>query len=334
MTADPNVSRVKNRVVVGPELGRLLDVSRAAGLPVLLVGRHGIGKSEYMAEYARERDLEAYVLDLSLLEATDLTGIPYVEGGVTRFAPPSTLPVPNGRASVLVLEELNRCDRSVRQPCLQLLTARRLNQYQLPENCFLAASVNPPDLGYDVDELDPALASRFVTLHVEPDREAWLVWARSVELFGPLIEFIDKHPQALDAVPPRTWTYAGRMLQRAFEQNWKPEEVARILETLLPTAAAHAFALDLTSGVPKPPPPIKIMKNPAKYAPLMQQFTAEGRIDLVREWLLEIDQYLEKTKEKSLGADGVRDGLLTLVLEAPADLRPPLLARLGLEDSE
>ena len=31
---------------IGAPLGRLLDITRDAGLPALLVGRHGIGKSE------------------------------------------------------------------------------------------------------------------------------------------------------------------------------------------------------------------------------------------------------------------------------------------------
>ncbi len=121
--------------------------------PELLSGSHGIGKSDFLQEFGGARGLRVHVLDLSLLEATDLTGLPYQDAGRTRFAPPAHLPSAGEGPSMLVLEELNRCDRSVRQPCLQLLTARRLNDYRLPDGCFVVACVNPVEGGYDVDEL-------------------------------------------------------------------------------------------------------------------------------------------------------------------------------------
>ena len=50
----------KRRIAIGPELGGLLDVARGAGLAALLVGKHGISKSEYLESYARERGIEPY----------------------------------------------------------------------------------------------------------------------------------------------------------------------------------------------------------------------------------------------------------------------------------
>jgi hypothetical protein len=90
----------------------------------------------------------------------------------------------------------------------------------------------------------------------------------------------------------------------------------------------------MTSSVPKPPPPVKIMKKPARYAVLVQQLTAERRIDAVKQLLDDLDRYLAQTKNKCLADEAIREGLLTLVLEAPADLRGPLLARLGLQGHE
>lgn len=81
------IDDAKRATAIGPALGRLLDITRDAGLPALIVGRHGIGKSEYLERWATDRGMRPFVLDLSLLEATDLTGIPFVAEGITRFAP-------------------------------------------------------------------------------------------------------------------------------------------------------------------------------------------------------------------------------------------------------
>ncbi|MEL6346318.1 MAG: AAA family ATPase, partial [Myxococcota bacterium] len=225
---------------ISPALTRILDAIRLAGLPVLLVGSHGIGKSQFLEGYAHSRGLVPHVLDLSLLEATDLTGIPYIEAGKTRFAPPITLPDSQASApAMLVLEELNRCDRSVRQPCLQLLTARRLNDYRLPANCFLAACINPADKDYQVDALDPALASRFVSLKVRPDRDAWLNWARDHDVHPGVVRFIAKFSQAFDRAPPRTWTHAARLLSTALQQGWQIKEVESLLQPLLGAMTAR-----------------------------------------------------------------------------------------------
>lgn len=219
-------------IPIGPDLGRVLEVAHAASLSVLLSGSHGIGKSDYLQEFGGARGLRVHVLDLSLLEATDLTGLPFQTAGRTHFAPPAHLPSADEGPTMLVLEELNRCDRSVRQPCLQLLTARRLNDYRLPDGCFVVACVNPIEGGYDVDELDAALASRFVRLDVTASRERWAEWARGAGVLDEVIRFVERHPKAFDPTPPRSWTYASSLLRSARDRGWKREELPGLLRRM------------------------------------------------------------------------------------------------------
>ena len=56
-----------------------------------------------------------------------------------------------------MLEELNRAERYIQQPALQLLTARRLHEYELPPGWSTVAAINPEDGEYQVTPLDPAL---------------------------------------------------------------------------------------------------------------------------------------------------------------------------------
>ncbi len=97
---------IRTPIPIGRELEDILKLAHDAGIAVLLEGDTGIGKSELIEGLARRFRIKHVVLDLSLLEPTDLLGIPYIENGVTRYAPPGILPR-NG-VGLLVLEELNR----------------------------------------------------------------------------------------------------------------------------------------------------------------------------------------------------------------------------------
>lgn len=313
-------------VTISPALASLLDVIREASLPALLVGSHGIGKSEFLQSYARSRGLRPCVLDLSLLEATDLTGMPYIEHGVTRFAPPATLPAAaSDEPFLLVLEELNRCDRSVRQPCLQLLTTRHLNGYSLPRRCFLAACINPADAGgYEVDELDPALASRFVTLRVSPDIAAWLAWARGSGVFEPVVRLIEKFPQAFEKVPPRTWAYAARLLRAAVEQGRSVDDLEPVAQAVLPGIAARALMIELRASMPSVDAEA-LLRDPGAHLPVIERWAEDRRVDLLSGLAAALDQHL--ARQTSLDA-AARKALTRFLAIAPADLTPPIAARL------
>lgn len=310
-------------VTIGPDLLQLLDVARRARMAVLLVGPHGIGKSEVLEHYAKTRGLDPHVIDLSLLEATDLTGMPTIVDGRTTFAPPTTLPREGtGRPSVLVLEELNRCDRSVRQPCLQLLTARRLNDYRLPVDCFLVACMNPPDVGYDVDELDPALASRFFMLRVTPDRHAWIAWARTAGVHAPVVRLVEKFTQAFDDTPPRTWTFVSMLVKAAEAEGLGPDEISRIVELMLPAVAARALISEMRLQLPGALGGAEIVADPKRAASLLKQLTAARRLDVVTVMLENLAEYVERPEGRVALKDAAkRDGVLDVLAAAPPDLR-------------
>jgi MoxR-like ATPase len=151
-------------IKIGKPLIDLLKLCYMGNRPVLLSGRHGIGKSESLEAAAAEMTISCISRDLSLMEPPDLIGMPRVAKDVTRYSPPAFLPT-TGKG-ILVFEELNRCPSYMRAPCLQLLTARQLNDYTLPPGWLPVAAINPPETDYEVSELDPALLSRFVQINV------------------------------------------------------------------------------------------------------------------------------------------------------------------------
>jgi len=198
-------------VPVGPRLEKVLTVAYRARRAVLLEGPTGVGKSEIIRRVAEQLGIGTRVLDLSLLEPPDLVGLPVVQDGRTTYALPHVLP--RDGAGILLLEELNRAERYIQQPALQLLSARRLHEYELPEGWVCVATVNPQTADYHVTALDKALRARFLQVSVRADRASWLAWAQTNNLHPGVVALAHAHERLLDDVPPRTWTYASEVLQ-------------------------------------------------------------------------------------------------------------------------
>lgn len=171
----PRAAAAAVDVPLGTRVERLLSIAYAARRPVLLEGETGIGKSAIVASAAAKLGVQLVILDLSLLEPPDLVGVPIFEGGRTAHATPAALPM--GGSGILLLEELNRAERYMQQPALQLLTARRLHTYELPPGWACFAAINPEDSDYQVTPLDPALRARFLTIRVHPHRPSFLAWS-------------------------------------------------------------------------------------------------------------------------------------------------------------
>jgi len=205
-------------VPVGPRLESVLELAYRARRAVLLEGPTGIGKSEIVRHVAARLGIGTVVLDLSLLEPPDLVGLPVIQGGRTTYALPQALPQEG--AGILMLEELNRAERYIQQPALQLLTARHLHEYELPPDWVCFAAVDPESADYQVTALDRALRARFLEIRVRADRAAWLAWAQVHGIHPGILALAQAHERIFDDVPPRSFTYASHVLAAL-----RPEEI-------------------------------------------------------------------------------------------------------------
>ena len=207
---DGRSAREVDALPIGPRLEDVLCVAYRARRPVLLEGPTGIGKSDVVHGVGKRLGIDTVVLDLSLLEPPDLVGLPVIDEGRTRYALPEFLP--RAGEGILMLEELNRAERHIQQPALQLLSARALHQYELPAGWVCFAAINPQGEGYQVSGLDPALRARFLQLRVRADRACWLAWALDRQLHPAVLAIARAHERVFDDVPPRTWTYVSQLL--------------------------------------------------------------------------------------------------------------------------
>jgi hypothetical protein len=207
----PVLDHKPQQIPLGPRLEAVLEVAYRARRSVLLEGATGIGKSEIVKAVAEKLGIQTIVLDLSLLEPPDLVGLPRIEDGRTAFAVPRVLPQVG--AGILMLEELNRAERYIQQPALQLLTARRLHEYELPPDWVCFAAINPETGDYQVTTLDRALRARFLELSVRADRASWLAWAQLHGIHSGVVALAQAHERIFDDVPPRSWTYVSQVLK-------------------------------------------------------------------------------------------------------------------------
>ena len=143
------------------ELLSLLDIT-PADQNLVLVGNHGIGKSEILTDYFSGKGMKVVPLFLGQMsDPGDLIGIPNRNDttGKTEFMPPYWFPL-DGKPVVLFLDELNRARPEVLQTIMDLALNRTLAGRRLPDGSRIISAVNAGDQ-YQLTDLDPALVSRF-----------------------------------------------------------------------------------------------------------------------------------------------------------------------------
>ncbi len=183
------------------ELLQLLDLIPASH-NIMLVGRHGIGKSEILTEYFNSRGMPVVPLFLGqMADPGDLIGIPArnENTGKTDFMPPYWFPL-DGKPIVLFLDELNRARPEILQTIMDLALNRTLAGRRLPEGSRIISAVNEGDR-YQLTDLDPALVSRFDIVNFQPTVQEWLLWAGRNGVDRRVMDFIEDNPVWLDRNP-------------------------------------------------------------------------------------------------------------------------------------
>ena len=195
--------------------------------PVLLRGRHGIGKSTVVYQYAAQQDMEVVERRASQMTEGDLVGLPTIEAGSTRFNPPDWFKAACDRPVVLFLDEVDRATLEVRQGIFELTDSRKLNGHKLHDDTLIFAAVNGGEHGaqYQVGEMDPAELDRWTVFDIEPSVEDWLAWASDSGISQEIFNFVNQnraHLEHTDDYEPnkvypsrRSWERLDQCLSQA-----------------------------------------------------------------------------------------------------------------------
>ncbi len=179
----------------------------------LIVGNHGLGKSEVVAQFAKESNAQFIDLRLGQMEVGDLLGLPQIvnNDGVlsTKHIKPTFMPT-SGKG-VLFLDEISRAPKDIHQATFQLILDKKIGEHKLPDvvfdsdgnwidGWFVVAAMNPANDDYvTVDMADKAYVDRFCYIKFTPSVKEWTDYARSKQVSEQLLGFFNQEASLLTA---------------------------------------------------------------------------------------------------------------------------------------
>ncbi len=198
----------------------------AGRLPILIRGRHGVGKSEVVYMTADIMELPVIERRASQMTEGDLVGLPVIKGDRTSFNPPDWFKAACEEPCVLFLDENDRETLEVRQGIFALTDSRKLTGHNTHPHPLIFAAVNGGEHGenYQVNEMDPAELDRWSVWDIEPTVEDWLSWAKN-NVDGLIWDFINQNRNHLEHngdIEPnkrypsrRSWDRLDKVLKQA-----------------------------------------------------------------------------------------------------------------------
>lgn len=235
--------------------------------PVFLWGPPGVGKSSIVRAIAAKKKLDLLDVRASLLDPTDLRGIPVVNDGKAVWCPPSFLPSAPDSKGILFFDELNAAPPLVQASLYQLTLDRRVGEYRLPDGWRIIAAGNRVQDASIVFRMPAALANRFIHLDFEVDVDDWRSWAVMNDIHPFVTGFISLRRELLldmrntdRAFPtPRSW----EMLSTALKQLGEPKDAADVMVGVVGEGAAMEF-LGYCNNAINEKLIRKIVENPGK----------------------------------------------------------------------
>lgn len=277
-----------------PALDALVLAVRA-DVPLLIWGSPGTGKTSAVLSLAAAMACPVEVVVGSIREPTDFAGLPVIDGGEVRFAPPAWAQrLVEARGGLLFLDELTTAPPAVQAAMLRIVLDRQVGDLALPDGVRVVAAANPPSEAADGWDLSAPMANRFVHLDwlvaaedvargltegfpspadmvarpgaVEHDR----LWARAM-----VAAFLRVRPGLVLDLPrsaelvgrgwpsPRSWEMAARVLAEARAAGAVPEVVGMLLRGAVGDGPGSELAawlrhLDL-------PDPAAVLADPASF---------------------------------------------------------------------
>ena len=184
------------------------------------MGPSCVGKSSIVRSIAKQKKLELLDVRASLLDPTDLRGIPTVEKGKAKWCPPSFLPSDPKSKGLLFFDELNAAPPLVQASLYQLTLDRCVGEYRLPDGWSILAAGNRAEDRSVTFRMPAALINRFVHLDYEVDFEDWRDWAVVNKMHPLVVGFLSTRRELLFNMDkpdkpfptPRSWEMVSDIL--------------------------------------------------------------------------------------------------------------------------
>ncbi|MBT9258151.1 MAG: MoxR family ATPase [Clostridiales bacterium] len=258
----------------GPKMVKeAVAIAVGAGVPVLLWGPPGSGKTSFLRLMAESLGLPIEVVIASIREPSDFSGLPVLKEDGVRLEPPAWAKrLAAAGKGILFLDEISTAPPAVQAALLRVVLDRVVGDLPLPPGVTVVAAANPPDMAAGGVDLSLPLANRFLHVRWRPSPEeisngfingwsevgdripqlsdSWVAGVRPAEI--EIGAFLRAQPEwalkemAVDpgfpAYPtPRTWAMAARVLVAASSVGAPADVVYTLLSGCVGDAAATEF---------------------------------------------------------------------------------------------
>ena len=184
----------------------LQDFAKAIGIvgkdvTVIGQGEPGIGKSSMLKVLAQQYpDYEIAYIDCTLLDLGDFA-LPYTEMAgdlkVTKFAPNARFKMHTGKPVIVMLDEIGKAMKAVKNVLLTLMLEQRIGDQYLPKGSIVFGTTNLLSDGVG-DMLEAHARNRVCMTTVrKPDADEWIDWAITNDVAPEVIAWVKQFPHAL-----------------------------------------------------------------------------------------------------------------------------------------
>jgi hypothetical protein len=328
---------------------RALPFLMQAKIATMLVGHHGVGKSQAVKQYCDENGLDFVDLRLGTQDVGDLLGLADFiidqktgQKVATKFMRPEWFPVDPNSKGIVFLDEINRAPRDVLQAVFQLVLDKRIHTHFLPKGWDVVSAMNPPTGDYTTTDIsDAAFMDRFCHIKLAPSKPEWFDYAKNRKFDSRLLQFLQKQPKLLqgeleafsvETTPSRrSWEAVDRLIKLEMPQDLLRE----VIIGLVGTAAGSAFIKALNED-DQPITAEDILKDFKKTEKKIKQYSnakTGGRMDMLKftcDSILEMAQ--TRTKTNNALSKEEEQNLADFLVIIPKDLAFDLCRSIYLEE--
>jgi hypothetical protein len=173
------------------------------GKDVTIIGRGepGIGKSSMLKVLQNMYpDYEVAYIDCTLLDLGDFA-LPYTEMAgdlkVTKFAPNARFKMQSGKPVIVMLDEIGKAMKAVKNVLLTLMLEHRVGDNYLPKGSYVFGTSNLTSDGVG-DMLEAHARNRICEVKVrKPDHDEWIEWSLKNDVAPEVIAWVKQFPHAL-----------------------------------------------------------------------------------------------------------------------------------------
>lgn len=158
-----------------------LKNSETSGVPVLLIGSAGTGKSTTVEMFAELRGYELLLLRGSTASEQEIMGFMSVHQGEKEVTATNVLPTwflkmkeyqKQGKKTLLFLDEITAVNPYVQAALLHLIFERKVNEEKIPDDCLIVSAGNySGNLTNEFELLSPVV-NRFCVFNITPDESS------------------------------------------------------------------------------------------------------------------------------------------------------------------